>query len=118
MRAIKECGGTTVVQEVGARIVENADFPPHFKTLGQVLDALDDIYHLNHRGEVGHYRTSRGADGAIVVRCETPYPRHFERGLVEGICRHKLARGRAASVDYEDGPPGADLTCALTVRLR
>jgi hypothetical protein len=53
-----------------------------------------------------------------VVRCETPYPRHFERGLVEGICRHKLARGRAASVDYEDGPPGADLTCALTVRLR
>ena len=110
--------GPTVVREVGARIIENADFPPHFATVDSVLDALDDIYHLNHRGEVGHYRTSRASDGAIVVRCETPYPREFERGLVEGICRNKVAHGQRYRVHYEDGPAGGELTCVLTVRLR
>jgi hypothetical protein len=109
--------GTGVVQEVGARIIENADFPPHLTSVEQVLEALDAIYHLNHKGEVGHYHVSRGKDGSIVVRCETPYPRHFERGLVEGICRNKVARGRRVRVDYEDGPPGGDLTCTLTVRF-
>jgi hypothetical protein len=111
--------GTGVVQEVGARIIENAEFPPHFDTVEAVLLALDDIYHLNHRGEVGHYVASRRGDGAVVVRCETPYPRHFERGLVEGICRNaRVARGHAYQVDYDDGPLHGSLTCTLTVRRR
>jgi hypothetical protein len=118
LRDIQSEVGPTVVREVGTRIVENADFPPHFATVSSVLEALDDIYHLNHRGKVGHYRTSRGKDGAIVVRCETPYPRQFERGLVEGICRHKVAQGQRYVVHYEDGAAGTDVTCTLTVRLR
>ena len=119
LRDIQVEVGPGVVQQVGARIIENAEFPPQFDTVEAVLLALDDIYHLNHRGEVGHYIASRRADGAVVVRCETPYPRHFERGLVEGICRNgRAARGRAYRVDYEDGPPGGDLTCTLTVHPR
>jgi len=118
LRDIQAEVGPTVVREVGTRIIETADFPPHFATVESVLDALDDIYHLNHRGEVGHYRTSRTPDGGIVVRCETPYPRQFERGLIEGICRHKVSQGQRYRVGYEDGAPGSDVTCTLTVRLR
>jgi hypothetical protein len=118
LRDIQAEVGPAVVREVGSRIIENADFPPHFATVENVLEALDTIYHLNHRGDVGHYRTSRSTDGGIVVRCETPYPRQFERGLVEGICRHKVAKGQRYGILYEDGPAGSDVTCVLTVRLR
>jgi hypothetical protein len=110
--------GVGIVRGVGMRIIANADFPPQFSTLESVLEALDTIYHLNHRGEVGHYHTTRQDDGSLVVRCETPYPRQFERGLIEGICRNKLARGASYRIDYVEGPPGGDLTCTLTVRRR
>ena len=42
--------------------------------------------------------------------------RHFEHGLVEGICRdRRLAGDRRVFVKYEDGSPLLDLTCTLTV---
>lgn len=90
---------------------------PHFQDVESVLLALDDIYHLNHRGEVGHYRCTRTADGSIEVRCETPYPRHFERGLVEGISRNRrlTAGGKQYDVQYKEAPPGKDLTCTMLV---
>jgi hypothetical protein len=118
LKDIQDEVGTGVVREVGARIVENAELPPHFTTVESLLEALDDIYHLNHHGEVGHYRTSRKPDGSIVVRCETPYPRHFEHGLIEGFCNNAIAKGQKYLIDYVEGPPGGDLTCTMTVRRR
>jgi len=106
--------GVGVVRAVGSRIIENAEFPSEFSTVESILESLDAIYHRNHRGEVGHYRFER-RDEAIVVRCETPYPQHFEWGLLEGICRWKAARGRRYVVTLEPAPPGGDLTCTLTV---
>lgn len=117
LKEIQETVGTGVVRHVGTRIIENADFPPAFPTVEAILESLDSIYHLNHRGEVGHYHCER-TDGSIVIRCETPYPRHFEWGLVEGICRNKTAAGRRYFVSFEPGPPRADLTCTITVRPR
>jgi hypothetical protein len=109
--------GHEVLRSVGAAIIENADFPPSFDSVESVLLALDDIYHLNHRGQVGHYVTRKlGGDG-VEVHCETPYPRQFERGLIEGITRHaRLAKGSKYSVQFIEGQPGADRTCTLIVR--
>jgi hypothetical protein len=107
--------GVGVVRSVGTRIIENADFPPQFSTVESILESLDVIYHMNHRGEVGHYRFARLKD-AFVVRCETPYPRHFEWGLLEGICRNRAAGGQRFAVSFEPAPPAGDLTCTLTVR--
>jgi hypothetical protein len=64
---------------------------------------------------VGHYRVSRQPDGGLVVRCETPYPRYFEWGLIEGICRGKLARGRLYRVEFSPVKEAGDLTCVITV---
>jgi hypothetical protein len=115
LKEIQERVGTTVVRQVGTRIIENADFPPSFPSVEAILKGLDAIYHLNHRGEVGHYHCDERT-GALVIRCETPYPRHFEWGLVEGICRNKAARGRRYSIDFAEGPPTGDVTCTLTVK--
>jgi len=51
------------------------------------------------------------------VHCETPYPRQFERGLIEGITRHAgLAKGSKFSVQFIEGKPAGDRTCTLIVR--
>ena len=115
LKEIHQTVGAGVVRHVGMRIIENADFPPHLPTTTSILEALDAIYYVNHSGDVGHYRCRRQGD-AFVIRCETPYPADFERGLVEGICRHKRSGGRRYSVGFELAPPGGDLTCTLTVR--
>jgi hypothetical protein len=117
LKQIQDTVGNGVVRHVGTRIIENADFPPHFRTVEAILESLDAIYHQNHRGEVGHYYCERKND-SLVIRCETPYPRHFEWGLVEGICRNEKAAGRRYSVGFEPGPLGGDLTCTVTVRPR
>src|SRR5580704_18550681 len=64
--------GHEVLRSVGAAIIENADFPPAFSSVESVLLALNDIYHLNHTGEVGNYIVRTLDDGSIEVACETP----------------------------------------------
>ena len=115
LKEIQETVGPAKVKQVGRHIVENADFPPKFTDATSVLLALDEIYHLNHQGEVGHYRVKRLPDATIEIRCETPYPPMFEWGLVDGICHHKSLGGNFA-IDFTEGPPARDLTCILSVR--
>lgn len=115
LKDIELQGGETLVRTVGMRIIENADFPPSFKAVEEILLALDQIYHLNHHGDVGHYHvTVQGK--AVVVKCDTPYPRQFERGLVEGICRNKVANSVDYRIDYEPGGPTDQHTCIITVQ--
>ncbi|HTP26008.1 MAG TPA: hypothetical protein VMK12_10155 [Anaeromyxobacteraceae bacterium] len=116
LREIDAEVGPSVMRKIGSHVIENADFPPAFADVESILLALDEIYHVNHRGEVGHYSSSRDEDGTIRVRCETPYPRQFERGLVEGICRSRRADGRRFSVEFIEGPNAGNLTCTLLVR--
>jgi hypothetical protein len=114
---IQSAVGPEALRGVGTAIIENADFPPLFNSVESVLLALDEIYHLNHRGEVGHYLTRQLGNECVEVHCETPYPRHFERGLVEGITRHpRLAKGRKFAVHFIEGHPDADRTCTVIVR--
>ena len=101
--------------KVGQQIEAGATFG----SVESVLLALDEIYHLNHRGQVGHYIARKLGDDCVEVRCETPYPRQFERGLIEGITRHAvLAKGSKYSAQFIDGQPGADRTCTLVIRQR
>jgi hypothetical protein len=119
LNALKEIHGKigpVLVRQVGAKIIENAEFPPHFDTVESVLLALDQIYYLNHKGNVGHYNATKQPDGSVIVCCETPYPRDFERGLVEGITRNtRLAKNKRYQVKYTPGPADGNLTCTLHV---
>lgn len=116
LKDIQQEVGPTVVRSVGTHIVENADIPPTFETPEQMLLAIDDLYQMNHRGDVGRYVVSRKNDG-LEVRCETPYPRMFEWGLIEGFAHNKRLKGaHRYKVDYAEAPPGGRLTCTLFVR--
>jgi hypothetical protein len=120
LNALKELQtelGPLVVQKVGTRILENADFPPQFASIDDVLGALDAIYYLNHKGNVGHYYTTKQADGSWEVRCETPYPRFFEKGLIQGFCTNpRLTNGVHYQMKFIEGPPGGDVTCTIIVQ--
>lgn len=119
LREIQDTVGPNVVHRVGSAILENADFPPHFDTVDAIFANIDAIYYLNHQGDVGHYKTNRDDKGVWEIQCETPYPRQFERGAVEGVCRHPQFRGgKRYHVEYIEGPPGGDLTCTMIVRPR
>lgn len=114
LKEIQEQVGLGVVRNVGTRIIEQADFPPQYDTVESILEALDTIYYLNHKGDVGHYVVTK-TETTIEVACETPYPSAFEVGLVEGICRHARAR-RKYLISSKPGLHGAKRTCTVTVR--
>lgn len=113
LKEIEGLVGPAKLRQVGRNIVESADIPQG--DTESILLGLDAIFYMNHRGNVGHYVSKRLASGAIEVRCETPYPRNFEWGLVEGFCLNKCARGKRYSVELVDGTPGTDHTCSLIV---
>ena len=116
LRDVQNAVGTNLVRQVGSRVIENADFPARFSRASAILESLDEIYYLNHRGNVGHYSVKREKDGSLVIRCETPYPRFFEWGLIEGITRNKRVHDGDYATEIADGPAGSDVTCVITVR--
>jgi len=117
LREIQETVGPNLVHRCGMAIMQNALFPPQFDTLDAMFANMDAIYYVNHRGNVGHYHTRRRNEGVWEIRCETPYPRQFERGVVEGVSRNpQVSGGKPWGVEYIDGPPDGDLTCTLILR--
>ncbi|WP_394828433.1 hypothetical protein [Pendulispora albinea] len=115
LKDIQTVVGPAKLRDVGRNVVESANIPMGEDT-ESILMNLDGIYYQNHRGDVGHYFSSRLPNRAIEVRCETPYPRNFEWGLIEGFCRYKATEGRRYSVEYINGPARALHTCTLIVR--
>ena len=120
LKEIQEEVGPNVVRKVGANIIRAAEFPPSFATADDIFAAMDSIYYINHQGDVGHYHTTRMSDGTWIVRCETPYPRNFEWGLVEGIASRNEAVAGAPRyrIEYVEAPDGGDLTCTVYARPR
>lgn len=117
LREISETVGTNLIHRVGMAIIENADFPPVFSTVDAVFENIEAIYYANHQGNVGHYYPKRHPDGTWEVRCETPYPRQFEHGAVEGVVRNSRFAGSGSyRVEYIDGPTTGDWTCTMMVR--
>jgi hypothetical protein len=115
LKDVQSTVGPDKVRSVGRNLIDHADFPPSLNDPEGILLTLDEIHGRNHRGDVGHYGSSRTADGTIVLRCETPYPPAFEWGLVDGICRNPRATGRY-EIQYDPAAPGQTLTCTLRIR--
>jgi hypothetical protein len=115
LREIQDTLGHEKVRSVGRNVIEAGNFPPQFADAESILLNLDEIYYLNHRGNVGHYFVRKLSDASIIVRCETPYPRTFEYGLIDGICRHPKVGG-GFIVQYDPGPIAGHITCTLRVR--
>ncbi|MBL4687153.1 MAG: hypothetical protein JKY37_21330 [Nannocystaceae bacterium] len=119
LKDLRETVGPNVLHRVGMAMLKLAEFPPQFDKLDMVLENLDAIYYANHKGDVGHYFTSKRSDGSWEVRCETPYPREFERGATEGLVQRPMfTKDGTYRVEFTDGPPDSDVTCTMVVRAR
>src|SRR5438445_11861450 len=95
--------GANKLRHVGRGIVQNADLPAHFTDAETMLMASDQIYKMNHKGNVGQYVVTQKPDKTIVVRCETPYPRMFEWGVIEGMTKNtKYKHPGKFTVDFVD----------------
>lgn len=115
LKEIEERVGAAKLRDVGRNIIESADIPP--SDTETLLLNLNDVYRQNHKGNVGRYLSHRLPDGAVEIHCETPYPRHFEWGLVESFCRNQRAnQGARFSVEFIEGEPKGERTCTLIVR--
>jgi hypothetical protein len=117
LRDIQRDAGPTKVRLVGSFAVENAYIPAVFADPEALVMAVDDLHKKNHRGDVGGYTVARRPDGALEVRCETPYPRMFEWGLIGGLCNNQRFRpGGRFEVEFIEAPAGAAHSCTIVVR--
>jgi hypothetical protein len=106
LKAFKEIAqnvGSSVQYQIGAKIPENAVFPPSVKDIESALAAIDVAYHMNHRKNgkplfdpatgkmtdgIGHYSSKRvPGKNEIITVCDNPYPCEFDRGLITAMAK-------------------------------
>jgi hypothetical protein len=90
MKEVSERLGHTVLYLIGTKIAHNAILPEGIDSFEVCLEAIDQAYHMNHRGgDIGFYKYSfNGHDGAIrraTMECRNPYPCSFDKGVLEGF---------------------------------
>jgi hypothetical protein len=78
----------------GRKVPENAVFPPQIDSITSALLALDEAYHMNHRGGyIGHYHAKIISGRQVDIIAETPFPCDLDFGIVQGLAnRFKPAR--------------------------
>ncbi len=128
---IAEDGGIALLYKIGARIPENAAFPPWVDNIDAAIRSIDIAYHMNHRkqgsvmfGEktgtmlegIGHYGYEKIENQSKIISvCNNPYPCEFDRGIITTMAK-KFESG--AMVTHDDEEPcrkkGAD-ACTYNV---
>lgn len=75
---------------IGKSIPDNAKFPPEINNIEMALNAIDQAYHMNHRGgEIGHYKIIDfdTINKSAIMVCNNPYPSEFDRGIISAMVR-------------------------------
>ncbi len=92
MKDIHETLSDQVLLITGRNIGLKSRLSGEMDHLDYFVRHLDEYYHTNHRGEVGHFSFSDLADNGAMKRLEvvstTPYGCSFEMGLLEGFADH------------------------------
>lgn len=95
--------GENTLKQIGAKIPENAEFPPWVKDIDSAIMSIDIAYHMNHRKKgvimfdpnskkmqegIGHYGFERiPGKKMIVSECRNPYPHAFDFGIVSAMAK-------------------------------
>jgi hypothetical protein len=102
-RLIAESVGPRTLFNIGAKIPQNAIFPPQIDSIDKALAAIDVAYHMNHRGgDIGAYRyLPATARGAMMV-CDTPYPCDFDQGIIDAMAQRFKPPKAIARVQHDN----------------
>ncbi len=94
--------GPRTVKTIGKEIPETVEWPPEIEGVEAGLGALDDVYQMHHKGDVGYYEFEKigGTSGRMV--CETPYPASMDQGIVEGIVKKFNDSGAFVEVERDE----------------
>jgi len=82
--------GKFTLFSIGKTIPESAVFPEDIDNLEKALNSIDVAYHINHRGgEIGYYKvlSFNTEERTAIMECKTPYPCHFDRGIIMSMVR-------------------------------
>lgn len=72
---------------IGMKSTEYALFPPHIKTIPDIMLAMDTAYKMNHRGEAGGWQCTILGERKIEMVTDTPYPDDISYGSLYGFAR-------------------------------
>jgi hypothetical protein len=104
--AMQEFGQTVDLVSIGRGIPNLAQWPPEIDTVYKAFEALDQAYHMNHRGgEIGHYHVDFVGDQAVDVVAQNPYPCDFDYGLLFGLAQRYLYKGANLKVIHDNTAP-------------
>lgn len=90
---------------IGMDIAQQSLFPPHLKTLPEILMSMDAAYHMNNVDPDGGWEVHQEGEKRFVCRATTPYPSDMEYGVLHGICRRFLTTGTNYRVSYASSVP-------------
>ncbi len=92
--------GDAVLTNIGKKIPENAEWPPHVNSIVTALESIDIAYHMNHKAKgkilfdpatgavgdgIGSYKYELLAENSVKMTCKNPYPCSFDRGILKAI---------------------------------
>jgi len=88
---------------IGAAISETAVLPPGAENLSieEILFAINDVYQMQHKGDVGSVVTEKVDDHHIVLTLNVPYPDDLEYGTAYGFARRFLPPNTPFTVEYD-----------------
>jgi len=103
LRDVSIAFGPNLLYQVGRELPRHAVFPPGIDTIDKALRSLNIAYQMNHSGGApGGYDVTMTKPGEIRVVADTPYPCHYDRGLLTEL---SLRFNRTATVQHDASAP-------------
>jgi hypothetical protein len=104
-KEISEKIGPNTLKVIGRTVPEKALLPPTIKDIDTALIAIDQAFHMNHRGgEIGHYSFKKTGPRNGIMRCDNAYPCTFDQGLLLGFMVKVKKAGENPVVKHVKGP--------------
>ena len=89
-KRISKTLGDVTLRNIGRAWPTNVQFPPDIGSIEQVLEMMDAIYQMNHKGEgdPGHYTWKKTGERSGIMTTDHPYPCALDHGVLEGFTNH------------------------------
>lgn len=102
---LAETVGPKTVTKIGSEIPSLVEWPPEVETVEDAMNALDEQFRMNHRGDdLGYYEFEKTGDSGGVMECKNPYPSALDEGLLKATAERFSEDGAFVRVEQtEDG---------------
>jgi hypothetical protein len=132
-KQISEKVGPNTLFMIGKSIPDNAVFPPEIDNIYKALASIDVAYHMNHRlnnqvlfnpstGKmtegIGHYYFSKINDSKLELKCNTPYPCDFDKGIIKQMAERFKPQNSLITLEHNEAAgcrKTGDSFCSYTV---